>query len=176
MNNFLYTQLEPDEKIVFGPVTRTKTTSFSATGPGQQPGFGTPQSQQASFSQASGETIGVTNQRVIIEDLESSDKTRTYTVRDVREVHVRRKTQHGQETLTLTKILADYGQMVKLNLSIPVHGENLIQETFPNAKIIADKGILGSKGCLIAVIVALALAVLVCVGPIIVSAMLRLFQ
>jgi hypothetical protein len=176
MDNFLHIQLEPDEKIVFGPVTHTKTSSFSATGPGQQPGFGTPQSQQASFSQASGQIIGVTNQRVIIEDLESSDKTRTYTVRDVREVHVRHKTQHGQETLVLTKVLADYGQMVKLNLNIPAHDEKLIQDTFPHAKIIADKGILGSKGCLIAIIVALALVVFVCVGPLIGSVIFRLFQ
>jgi hypothetical protein len=176
MNNFLHTQLEPDEKIVFGPVARTKTTSFSATGPGQQLGGDVPHPQQASLSQASGQIIGITNLRIIIEDLKSSDKTRTYTVRDVRQVYVRRKTQHGQETLMLTKVLADYGQMIKLNLSIPTHAEKLIQETFTNAEIIADKGLLGSKGCLIAVIVVLALVVLICVGPLIASAMFRLFQ
>ncbi|MEW6406449.1 MAG: hypothetical protein AB1649_32085, partial [Chloroflexota bacterium] len=64
MNNFLYTQLEPDEKVIFGPVTRTKTTNFSATGPGQGPGFSDSQAQQASLSRTCGQTIGVTNQRV----------------------------------------------------------------------------------------------------------------
>jgi hypothetical protein len=168
--------LEPDEKIVFGPVTRTKSTSFSATGPGGQPGFGAHQPRQASLSRASGQIIGITTLRIIIEDLKSSDKTQTYTAQDVREVYVRRKTQRGQEMLVLTKVLADYGQMIKLNLSIPAHEEKLIRETFPYAKIIADKGILGSKGCLIAVIVVLVLAVLVCVGPPIASTMFRLFQ
>ncbi len=176
MNNFLYIQLEPDEKIVFSPITRVKTTSFSATGPGQQPGFGIPEPQQANLSRTSGQTVGVTNKRIIVEDPKSADKTRTYSAPSVREVYIRRKSQNGQEMVTLTKVLADYGQMVKLDLNIPAHAENLIQETFPNAKIIADKGVLGSKGCLFAAIAILVLAALVCVGPLAAAVIFQLFQ
>jgi hypothetical protein len=176
MSNFLHTQLEPDEEIVFGPLTRTKTGLFSVTEPRQQPGMDASHSQRANLSGASGQIIGITNLRVIIEDLKSSDKTRTYTVRDVRQVYVRRRARHGQEKLLLTRILADYGQMIRLNLSIPTHAEELIRETFTNAEIIADKGPVGSKGCLIAVAMALALAALVCVGRLVALAAFHLFQ
>ena len=56
---FNFTELEAGEKIVFGPVTSTKTGSLSGSG---APGQG-----QGSSSRTSGRTVGVTTQRVIIE-------------------------------------------------------------------------------------------------------------
>ena len=77
MPGFTSVQLEPDEKMVFGPVTTTKSVSIGATPPNQ--GMGTASVGEAATSQrlthTSGRTIGVTTQRVIVEDLKDPDKT-----------------------------------------------------------------------------------------------------
>ncbi|MFQ5399778.1 MAG: hypothetical protein ACE5E7_09295 [Anaerolineae bacterium] len=157
MNTFKFTELEPGEEIVFGPMTRTKTASVSATGPGQP--IGPPQPQTASYTHASGQTIGVTNRRVIIEDLQSRDKSRIIANEDISRAFVRRKTKNNVTTLTLTRVQTAAGQTQKLDLGgIPAHREPLLKETFPNAEISEDKGFLGSKGCLIVLAILLFLA------------------
>ncbi|MFQ5434881.1 MAG: hypothetical protein ACE5FD_08390 [Anaerolineae bacterium] len=157
MNEFQFTDLAADEKIIFGPITRTKTTSVSATGSGQR--IGPPQPQQASLSRSSGQTIGVTNRRVIVEDLQSGDKTRIIANDAVSRATIRRKTKNNQTTLTLMRVQTANGQTQKLDLAgIPGHQEALLQETFPNAEISAEKGFLGSKGCWIILVILLFLA------------------
>ncbi len=157
MNTFNFTELEPGEEILFGPITRTKTTTVSATGPGQR--IGPPRPQQASISRSSGQTIGVTNRRVIVEDLQSGDKTRIIPNDKVSRVFVRRKTKNNLTTLTLKRVQTANGQTHKLDLAgIPGHREKLLQETFPNAEISVEKGFVGSKGCLIVLAILLFLA------------------
>ncbi|MBN1583112.1 MAG: hypothetical protein JXA89_20555, partial [Anaerolineae bacterium] len=68
MNGFKFTKLQDGEKMVFGPVTFTQTASFSG---GQGPA-------QSSVAKTSGRTVGITNQRVIVEDISSADKTKVY--------------------------------------------------------------------------------------------------
>ena len=170
MNRFRRIELEDGEKLAFGPVTRTKTTTFSA-GPGgaQGSGFGTPgsQLQQEGISWSSGHTVGITNRRVIVEDLQSPDKSKIVPNEAVSRVFIRRK----GDTFAIAKVQTASGQTFKLNLGgIPIQDEPLLQQTFPQAEITTSSGILSSKGCLIALIVVGVLAALACVGPLILSA------
>ena len=88
-------------------------------------------------------------------------------------VFIRRK----PTTFAITKVQTASGQTLKLNLGgIPIQDEALIQQTFPKAEVAASRGVLGSKGCLIALIVAGVLVALVCVGPLILSAVASLFH
>ena len=106
MNQLQHTQLESDEKIVFGPVTSTKTTSVGGSGPGQG----------GSLSHVSGRLVCVTNQRIIIEDLESADKTQVIPNAEVRQVFFKRKVQQGKPSLAITKAATRSGQNIKLDI------------------------------------------------------------
>jgi hypothetical protein len=127
---FKFTELADGESIVFGPITSSSTTSFSG-------GTG---AQQGSVSKSSGRTVGVTNQRVVVEDLDSPDKTQTYSNDTVRRVYVKRTQRGNVATLTLSRIETASGQVVKLKImGIPAQAESRLKETFPNAEIAQDK-------------------------------------
>ena len=134
MRGFKFTKLEADEKIVFGPVTSTRSASFSG-GTGQA---------QSNVSKTTGHTVGVTTQRVIQEDINLPDKTRIISNADVQRVLIKRKQRQGRQTITLSGVQAASGQSIKLNLQgLPAQVEGALQETFPNAEIALDK----SSGC-----------------------------
>ena len=134
MRGFKFTELEEGEKILFGPITFTKTTSFSSTG-GAGPGPAT----RHQVSKVKGSTIGVTDRRVIVEDLESPDKTRITPNEKVQRVFIKRKQKGGRQTITLSKLQTTSGQ-VKLNIQgLPAGAEGVLKETFPNAEIAEDK-------------------------------------
>jgi hypothetical protein len=103
---FKFTDLEDGERIVFGPITFTQTTSLSG-------GAG---AGQSSVSKTSGRTVGVTNQRVIVEDLDSPGKTQTCANADVQRVYVQRKQRRGQLNVDLTKVQTASGQTIKLGI------------------------------------------------------------
>jgi hypothetical protein len=126
---FKFTELQDGETIVYGPVTFTKTANFSGgAGPAQ-----------SSVSKSSGRTVGVTNRRVIIEDLNAADKTQVYSVADIQRVMVKRKQRHGRQNLDLTKVQTTSGQTVKLGImGLPAQAESGLKETFPNAEIAQD--------------------------------------
>ena len=127
---FKFTELEDGERIVFGPITFTQTTSFSGGTGGAQ----------SSVSKTSGRTVGVTNQRVIVEDLDSPDKTQTCANADVQRVYVQRKQRRGQLNVDLTKVQTASGQTIKLGImGLPPQAENGLKETFPNAEVVQDK-------------------------------------
>ena len=130
MNTFKFTELEDGETILFGPVTFTKTTSFSG-GTGRA---------QSNVSKTSGRTVGVTSQRIVVEDIESPEKTQVVRNADVQRVFVKRKQSGGRSTITLTKAQTGSGQAVKLEIKgLPAQAETLLQSTFPNAEIVQDK-------------------------------------
>jgi len=127
---FKHTELAESESIVFGPITSTSTTSFSG-------GAG---ASQSSVSKSSGRTVGVTNQRVVVEDLDAPDKTQTYGNDTMRRVYVKRTQRGNVATLALSRIETTSGQVVKLNIKgIPAQAENRLKEMFPNAEIAQDK-------------------------------------
>ena len=130
MNAFKFTELEDGETIVFGPVTFTKTTNLSGgTGP-----------TQSSVSKTSGRAVGITSQRIVVEDIESPEKTQVVRNADVQRVFVKRKQSGGRSTITLTKAQTGSGQAVKLEIKgLPAQAETLLQSTFPNAEIVQDK-------------------------------------
>jgi len=135
MSGFKFTELEEGENILFGPITFTQTTSFSSTG-GAGPGPAT----RHQVSKTKGSTIGITDRRVIVEDLESPDKTQITPNEKVQRVFVKRKQQRGQPTITLSKLQTASGQVVKLNIQgLPAGAEGKLKETFPNAEIAEDK-------------------------------------
>jgi hypothetical protein len=126
---FKFTELQDGERMVYGPVTFTQTANFSGgTGPAQ-----------SSVSRSSGRTVGVTNQRVIIEDLSSADKTKVYDVTDVQRVLIKRKQRRGVQNLDLNKIQTKSGQTVKLGImGLPAQAETGLKEVFPDAEIAED--------------------------------------
>jgi hypothetical protein len=135
VRGFKFTELEEGETILFGPITFTQTTSFSSTGDAG-PGPAT----QHQISKTKGSTIGVTDRRVIVEDLESPDKTQITPNEKVQRVFVKRKQQGGRQTVTLSKLQTASGQVVKLNIQgLPAGAEGKLRETFPNAEIAEDK-------------------------------------
>jgi hypothetical protein len=82
----------------------------------------------------------VTTQRVILEDLNSPDKTRIYANIDVRRVYVQRKQRGGRPGIDLTKIQITSGQTIQLGIKgLPEQAENGLKETFPNAEVGQDK-------------------------------------
>jgi hypothetical protein len=136
MNKFQFTELEEGEVVVFGPVTFTKTTSFSGgAGP-----------QQGSVSKTSGHMVGVTNQRVIYEDLEAAEKAKTIQNDEVQKIFIKTKKRKGQETLTLEKVQSAAGSSIKLDLQgLPPGADSKLKELFPKAEISLEKG--GGCGC-----------------------------
>ncbi len=130
MRGFKFTELQDDEKIVFGPVTFTRTTSVSGGMGGASQGA----------SKTSGETIGITDQRVIIEDLNKADKTKIVPNGSVQHVYIKRKTKNGRTTITLSKIQATGGSH-KINIQgLPEQVESKLKELFPNAEITQKSG------------------------------------
>ena len=146
MGAFKYTELEDGEEMLFGPITSTRTTSFGGgTGPGQ------------SVSKTSGHTLGVTNRRVIVEDIASPNKTRIVPNEDVQLVFIKRGQRRGQPTIDLSKVETASGQTIKLNIKgLPAHAEDGLQNTFPNAEIALDKGM----GCPLAATIPVGLLLL----------------
>lgn len=130
MRGFKFTELQDGEKMVFGPVTFTRTTSVSGgAGPAQQ-----------SAAKTNGETIGITDQRVIVEDLNSASKTKIVPNDEVLKVYVKRKTKNGRTTITLTKVQSAGGNY-KINMKgLPEQAEAKLQELFPNAELAQESG------------------------------------
>jgi hypothetical protein len=147
MGAFKFTELESEEKVVFGPVTSTRTASFSAgTGP-----------SQSSVSRTSGRTVGVTNQRLIVEDLDSPNKTQIVPNADVKQVFIKRKQRGGRSTTTLSRVQTASGQDIKLNIQgLPGQAESALKSTFPAAEIALEKGM----GCPLAATIPLGLVVM----------------
>jgi hypothetical protein len=160
---FNFTELEAGEEFVFGPVTSTKTTSVrGGSGP-----------DQAGLSHTSGRTVGVTTQRVIVEDLKAPEKTLVVPNADVQRVFIKHKKRQDQMTIDLTKAVTVAGQAVKLDIKgVPSQAEGVLRETFPNAEIVQAKGGAGGK---VVLIVAAAVFFLMCVLPVIILLLLRMF-
>ena len=168
MAGFNFTELEAGERIVFGPVTSTKTASLSGSG---APGQG-----QGSLSRTSGRTVGVTTQRVIIEDLKAPDNPQIIPNADVQRVFIKRKTRQGSASIDLAKVETASGQTVKLDLKgVPAQAESAIQETFPNAEVVEGKGGGKKKLLIVAAIVIAGILILMCVLPFLIAALGRLF-
>ncbi|RME91008.1 MAG: hypothetical protein D6770_01310 [Anaerolineae bacterium] len=184
MISFLYTELEEGEEVVFGPVRQSQSTSFrlgpaqpmSRSGWSSSGQFATPQ-QGVEVERTRGHVVGVTNRRVIWEDLLDSSKTRIVANEAVRQVFIKHKTSQGRPMITLDRVVDGSGQSIKLNLEgIPAQKQEQLQALFPNAEIRTTKGVLGSKGCMIALIVVAVLFALSCVAPVIVYLLGQLFQ
>jgi hypothetical protein len=126
---FKSTELADGEKIVFGPVTFTQTTSLSGGAGGAQ----------SSVSRTSGRMVGVTNQRVVVEDLDTPGKTQICANADVQRVYVKRTQRRGQMNLDLAKVQTTSGQTIKLGIKgLPARAENELKELFPNAEVAQD--------------------------------------
>ena len=150
MTEFTSIEMQPGEEIVFGPVTSTKTTSFSGgSGP-----------SQGSVSRTVGRTVGVTNRRVVIEDLDSPGKAKVIPNDQVHKVLIKRKKKGERESITIVEIETETGSTLKVDLpGINASREAEIGETFSNAEISQAKGM--SKGVIVALVVA-GVAVVCC--------------
>ncbi len=179
MKGFRFLQLDPDEEILFGPVTTTKSVSFSSTPvqPMQQIGMPHQQrtihQQQHTTARTSGRTVGVTNKRVVIEDLNDSSKTQIIPNDQVRRVFIRSQAFQGQPSLTLEKVEALSGPPVKLNIKgLPLQAEADLRETFPQAEIVQSKGMPALK--IVAILGGIAFF-LACVLPVLILLVGKLF-
>jgi hypothetical protein len=163
VNKFTSVEMQPGEEIIFGPVTSTKTTSVSGgSGP-----------SQGSVSRTVGRTVGVTNQRVIIEDTQAPGKSTIIPNDQVQKVFIKRKKKGERESITIAKIETATGGTVKVDLpGIDASREAQLGEVFPNAEISQAKG---SKGVIIAIAVVGGLALLCCLVTYGIPLILRLF-
>jgi hypothetical protein len=164
MTEFSSVEMQPGEEIVFGPVTSTKTTSVSGgTGPAQ-----------SGISRTVGRTVGVTNRRVIIEDIQNPGRSTVIPNDQVQKVFIKRKKRGEQETITLSKIETATGSTIKVDLpGIDARRESQLGETFSNAEISQASGT--SKGLIIAIAVIVGLALLCCFIMFGMPLILRLF-
>jgi hypothetical protein len=155
MTEFSSVEMQPGEEIVFGPVTSTKTTSFSGgTGPAQ-----------GSVSRTVGRTVGVTNRRVIIEDTQNIGKSTIIPNDQVQKVTIKRKKKGERESITIAKIETATGSSIKVDLpGIDTRRESKLSETFPNAEISQASGL--PTGVIIALVV-VGVAVVCCLAVIV---------
>jgi hypothetical protein len=157
MTEFTSIEMQPGEEIVFGPVTSTKTTTVGGgTGPAQ-----------GGVSRTVGRTVGVTNRRVVIEDLQNPANSTVIPNDQVQKVIIKRKKKGEQESITLSKIETATGSSIKVDLpGIDARREAQLGETFPNAEISQTSGL--STGVIIALVV-IGVAVVCCltvtIGP-----------
>jgi hypothetical protein len=135
MSEFYFTQLEENEKMVFGPVTSRKSSSASFSAGGQRVGGATHITESK---------VGVTNRRIIAEQAGAPSATRIIPNDEVKAVFIRREKFAGRPHLAIANVQTSSGQTVKLNLGgLSAQAEGAIQQTFPNATIQEKKGCLG---------------------------------
>lgn len=135
MSEFYFTQLEEDESMVFGPVIFRKSSSTSFSSGGQQ---------VAGTTQTSERKVGVTNQRVIVEQAGSPSATRIVPNDEVKVVYIRREKLAGRPHIAIASVQTNSGQTVSLDLKgLAPQAEGAIRATFPNATIQEKKGCLG---------------------------------
>lgn len=177
MRSFTFVKLEPNEEMVFGPVTTSKSFSVGGT-PNQRTGA-VPIDKMATQQQlthTSGRTVGVTTQRVVIEDLKDSGKTRTIPNDQVQRIFIKTKHRKGQASLTLEKVEVISGQSIKLDIKgLPVQAEDTLNENFPQAEIVHGKGGSGSTWLKIVAIIAAVGVFMLCILPVLVSLIGQLF-
>ena len=177
MRSFTFVELEPDEKIVFGPVTTSKSVSFGGN-PSQRIGA-VPIDKVAAQQQlthTSGRTVGVTTQRVVIEDLKDSGKTQTIPNDQIQRVFINTRQRKGQVSLTLEKVEALSGHPLKLDLKgLPAQAEETLKEIFPQAEIVHSKGGSGSKWLKIVAIIVGIGAFVLCILPVLILLVGKLF-
>ena len=144
-------ELEAGEEIIFGPVTSVKTTRLSGgAGP-----------SQGSISRSSGRTVGITNRRIIIEDMQNPARSQVVRNEQVQRVSIRRKKQG----ITVASVQTAAGP-VRVNLPrVSPQKESLLAATFPNAEIGAPKGL--PKGVVIAASVVVGFVALCCIVSIV---------
>jgi hypothetical protein len=163
VNEFTSVEMQPGEEIVFGPVTSAKTTSVS--------GGGGP--SQGSLSRTVGRTVGVTNRRLVIEDLQDPAKAQVIPNDQIQKVFIKRKKKGERESITIAKVETATGGTVKVDLpGIDASRESQLGTTFPNAEISQAKGM--STGLIVVIVVA-ALALLCCLVIYGIPLILRLF-
>lgn len=164
MRGFNFTELGTGEEIVFGPVTTTTTASVS----------GSSDAGEQSLSRTKGRTVGITTQRVIVEDLQRPEAAQVIPNADVKQIFVKSRQRKGQESVTLVKVQTANGQTIKLDMKgLPPQSKNVLDETFPNAEIVQSKGS-GSKFLLIVVILVALLILVTCVLPLVASLIVRM--
>ena len=163
MSQFTSIDMQPGEEIIFGPVTSTKTTSVSGSGG----------ASQGSISRTVGRTVGVTNQRILIEDTQNPGNSTAIPNDQVQKVFIKRKKQGDRETITIVKVETATGSAIKVDLpGIDARREAQLGEVFSGAEISQAKGL--STGLIIALVVA-GVLLLCCLGVTFGPLILRLF-
>ena len=131
MSAFAHTKLEEGEVVVIGPVTFSSTGSLSFSAGG---------TQSTQVSRTSERRIGITNQRVIIEQGSKAGETQIISNADVKRVYVRRE----RLGVKIEKIETKRGQTVNLNIAgLSPQDEARLFEVFAGAEIGERRGLLG---------------------------------
>ena len=177
MRNFTFVKLEPNEKIVFGPVTTSKSISVGGTSSQRMGAVPVDKvAAQQQMTHTSGRTVGVTTQRVIIEDLKDSGKTQTIPNNQIQRIFIKNKQHKGQTSLILEKVEAMSGQSIKLDIKgLPLQAENTLKEIFPQAEVVQGKGGAGSTWLKILAILVGIGVFLLCILPVLGILVTKLF-
>ncbi|MBU0493213.1 MAG: hypothetical protein KKA73_25370 [Chloroflexi bacterium] len=126
MNEFTHTKLQDGEKVVLGIMTFSSSGGFSLR-------FG---NASGGGSATRTRKVGVTNRRVIVEQVGSPEQTQIVANADVRRVHLK----HDKFGAKIEKIETTRNQTLKLDLGglHPIE-ESRLNELFPNAEIKGQK-------------------------------------
>lgn len=131
MSAFPFTQLDEGEVMVIGPITFSRSSSFSVSGP---------TGQRAQVGRTKQRVMGVTNRRIIVEETGKPNATRIVANAEVKRVYFKRDKFGGK----IEKVETSRGQTIELNIGglNPIHEARLF-EVFPNAEIGQKKGLFG---------------------------------
>lgn len=143
-----HTKFEPDEEIVYGPLSTPSVLGNKA-----KHGL----EQITVTSRESMRKVAVTNQRVIVE---VGSRVITIPNHSVESVFIKRQEdERGIKSLTLNQVDCSTGQSVKLNIpNLKPEDETLLRKTFRNAEI--KEKVFLSRGCWLALGLAAGLPVL----------------
>ncbi len=126
MKGFIFTKLADGETIVWGISSSSSSVSFGFSRGGQTGGA----------SSARMRLVGVTNQRIIIEESQDASKTVIVPNEDVTRVELRR----DKFGVALTKIETKRGQKIDVKLiGLTPPQAMQVNQVFPNAKVDAPK-------------------------------------
>lgn len=133
------TDLQEDEKIIFGPVKQVQQSSLGVKS----------EDDPKTITHRSLRIVCVTNQRIIIEN---GDSHIHYPVKDIRRVLINRRKnkKNNISYININKALTSRGNMIKLDIpDIKGIDEVLVNKTFPNAVIEEEKGLVKFLGKLL---------------------------
>jgi hypothetical protein len=134
MARFEFTKLEADEAMIFGPLTISKGNAAVATEGGQM--------SRGGF-RLKPTTLGISNQRVIVERIGHPEETQHIPVSAVKTLYLRREKFAGYNRVVVVGLQTSGGEEVSLDLTLmDPEAESKLQAVFTHSQFKEKRGCL----------------------------------